>query len=141
MPDSLYQLLTLQDIEEETGKKAGPPSWVSYLRMARSTLNSVHRLPNFLFSCKHPSAFLIARLSCRRRQRGANEGAGSLLCGCGVENTPRWVGTLGSTQNEVTRHWVTLNFLCVMRRYYLGVGVLYCCSTPWFRENSQAVGV
>ena len=55
--------------------------------------------------------------TCRRLQCGADPRAGSLLYGCGVEDTPRWVSASGLNGTERG----TLS-LCVIvtRRYYLG---------------------
>ena len=47
----------------------------------------------------------------RRRQCGADPpGRFSLTCGCGVEYTPRWVGTSGLHTERSDRPWVTLIF-------------------------------
>ena len=58
---------------------------------------------------------------------GQTPRAGSLLRGCGMEHTPRWVDKhpSGLHGTELQTLGVTLN-LCtmIMRRYYLGVGEL-----------------
>ena len=53
-----------------------------------------------------------------------------LLCGYGVEDTPRWIGTSGKQGMGSGGPLVTLN-LCVIRRYYLGEGDLVSTNTAF----------
>ena len=65
-----------------------------------------------------PARFLLFLLT--TPTRGGAPGRLSLvLCGCGVEDRPRWVVTSGPHGTEWQRPWVTLT-LWVMRRYNLG---------------------
>ena len=67
---------------------------------------------------------------------GRTPRAGSFLFGCGVEYTPRWIGTSGlqGTEGHPSGDLEVLG-KCVMRRYNLGEGDQASTQVPFFVDG------